>query len=222
MFDRKLVVRAVVVAVAAAAIAACSSAPVESSSSTGEALGGACRPPCHWESNAGEGRTGGSLRQCVCDEPGSGSGSGAGSGAAVIPSILSVTGVPRGAGDQCGTADAVGLPPVLAGLGCTTGMIIDGQPVWACPSSVQVSPWDPIGILSPTPIGGACFDSEGTSIMRCARPCEATRVVTSLTSNCLGSPNAGWVLVIDAIFDPQCITGGCAGTCAIPRPPVAQ
>ncbi len=219
MFDRKLVVRAVVVAGAAAAIAACSSAPVESSSSTGDALGGVCRPPCHWESNAGETRTGGTLRQCVCDEPGTGTG---GSGAAATPSILSVTGVPSGAGDQCGTADAVGLPPVLAGRGCTTGMIIDGQPVWACPSSVQVSPWDPIGVLSPTPIGGACYDSEGALIARCSRLCEATRVVTSITSNCLGSPNAGWELVIDAIFDPVCGGGGCTGTCAIPRPPTAQ
>jgi hypothetical protein len=118
----------------------------------------------------------------------------------------------NGAGDVC--QDPVDVPLGLAGLGCTEGQLINGEPVWACPAGSAVPPV----LLSGAT---ACQISGADPVAPDSGYCEVvyaipydTNPTRYFTSSCLGPPLQGWELVwahnVDAKDDGN---SGCDGVC---------
>jgi hypothetical protein len=141
--------------------------------------------------------------------------------------------------DICGASD-VAVPSFLAYAGCTLGTVVDGQPVWACPTSkVPSNLPNALGLIT-VPTQGPCYASNGTqnTLDPSAAPCEIVVATPSITSNsCVGplKDPVGWTFVIDALADVRpnpptvychypwgiapCkypVPGGCAGGCPVP------
>jgi hypothetical protein len=104
-----------------------------------------------------------------------------------------------GYSDTCGST-AVPTPASLP-LTCTLGTIIDGQYFFACPAGIAL-PQAPLGLVN---------TNETCTPPVLGDTCESVTVVTSLVSNCLGSPVAGWELVVDALDAVHHDDGGMAG-----------
>jgi hypothetical protein len=209
MFSSRFFLRASGAALALGAIASCSSSAQDGATSSGEAIT-RCPPGYSWQTDIG--LNGKLVGSCVQDDPSNGT-------PPTPPSILTATlAVPAAnatlyPNDTCGTIDAYAPPSNLAWLGCTRGISIDGQIVFACPSAATI-PFDLLYLVDQTKVGqGACYDTLGGrnpnldyTLDATKGGCEATLVRTNgFDSKCLGSPKPGWNLVIDAILDvAQC------------------
>ena len=187
----------------ATTLAACSSAgDGDAPGSVGEALG-SCGPGLVVK--CGDETVGNKLT-CWCDVP---------------QSIADTAYRPSPADDNsesCGSSSTP-IPIALAGKGCTLGIVINGDPLWACPSANLV----PLSALPRT--FGVIEFAEGTtrSLPACAAApsvmCERIGIARALTSACLGSPRSGWVFVWDHAVNetpdggtPQnCPEGSCPG-----------
>ncbi len=106
--------------------------------------------------------------------------------------------------DTCGSV-AVATPASLPST-CTLGTIIDGQVFFACPAGTV--PPASLGLVSAPagPCSHPAFRSDGEE-------CEEVEVITSLSSNCLGSPATGWEFVADAVGFVWNGDGGSGGSC---------
>jgi hypothetical protein len=150
------------------------------------------------------------------------------------PTIDAFTDAPTGTSDTCDLTP-IDVPDALAGMGCSRGILVDGQPVWACPENIAL----------PASIGAVAV-SEATcaEVSTAAKPgtCEQVMAVQSFNnSGCVGAAHSGWVLVIDSIVDVNPLTkvgiycvpfrggwrcktaspNGCPNTtCLVPGPPV--
>jgi len=127
-----------------------------------------------------------------------------------------------GYSDACGST-TVATPASLPST-CTLGTVIDGQYFFTCPA----------GTVPPTSLGlvgapaGLCINHPG--LPEAFENCELVEVVSSLDSNCLGSPDAGWEFVVDAtevvvgsLPQDGGSGGGCPGGCAtVPQPPLSR
>lgn len=114
-------------------------------------------------------------------------------------------------GEQCGSSSTP-IPSALAGKGCTLGIVINGDPLWACPSANLV----PLSALPRT--FGVIQYADGTtrSLPACAatptESCERIGIVRAVTSACVGSPRPGWVFVWDHI-EVVIVDGGAPQNC---------
>jgi hypothetical protein len=158
-----------------------------------------------------------------------------------VPLISAYAGAPATGSDTCGSV--VKTPASLPSTCVAWGILIDNQPVFACPTGTVPPPslglvdpsaglcfTCPAGIVPPTapvtnPGEGPCPDNQWNP----RQTCEAVLVLSTLSSNCLGSPAAGWEFVVDALEDAVATSfgggqgGGCKGGCAVAAvPPVSN
>lgn len=128
-----------------------------------------------------------------------------------------VASAPASGRDTCGTTP-VAVPPQLLPYGCTTGVMVDDEPVWLCPLGtplpltlgVVVDPRH----LGPMPV--CVFNGNPKPINDST--CEAVEDFTRSSSNCLGTAPGGWMFILDTYWIPI-NGGGCAGQCAMPTGP---
>lgn len=170
-------------------------------------------------------------------------------GGAVGPiRIESATEAPAsGYNDTCGS-DRVAVPVALRGYGCTLGMMVDNQPIWACPDTIPTVPTT-LGQVAVTE--GSCVDANGNwrDDVTAGGSCEWVTVIDgigyTLRSNCVGNPSTGWILIVDSVLKvdssapyvlrPHCHwtgttwhcgptqePGPCGGNCALTTPPLAN
>jgi hypothetical protein len=215
--SRTVLSRIFLVAVGGAVVVACSASPDSepTAESTGEAL--SVRPTCAANqvavSSEDPGPNGRPIVSWEC----------------VQAPASDFTTKPEGdAGvDTCGSATV----PTPASLStCSLGILIDSQPVFACPLSTVVP--TSLGLVPAS--NGLCerSDSNQDSV---PGTCEEVVTVSSLGSSCLGSAIAGWKLVIDVAGEfvlpspppPPCTPkgcqgGGCGGPCAVSIPAPAM
>lgn len=116
----------------------------------------------------------------------------------------------------------VDIPPNLAGKGCTTGGIIHGEPVWACPKQGLVVPSRIGQVGLPVGLPTCAHDpSTGHAIVPDGGACEAVYAVTATTNECLASPSSAWVYVWDhkEVYSRDgthsCDSMGCGGPCPV-------
>jgi hypothetical protein len=114
--------------------------------------------------------------------------------------------------DTCSTVP-IATPSSLAG--CTTGVLVLHQPVWACPSTKALPP--SLGIVGwpqkqPLLVCNGPVE-DGTNM------CETVVGFTSSTSNCINTAPAGWKFVTDTEMGSGVRdridggNGGCSGQC---------
>jgi hypothetical protein len=162
-----------------------------------------------------------------------------------VPLISRYAGPPATGYDTCGSV--VKTPASLPSTCIAWGMVIDNQPVFACPAGTV--PPASLGLVDPS--AGLCFKCDAgasppvvpvynpidASAGGCSdnqqnlgATCEAVLVLSTLSSNCLGSPAAGWEFVVDSLekaVADESLGGGSGGTChggcaIVAQPPVSN
>jgi hypothetical protein len=95
----------------------------------------------------------------------------------------------------CGGND-VPAPSALAAYGCSTGVLIEGQPVWACPEGTPVP--SSLGLVTaPYAPKGTCA-MNGAGVPDLAElPCESVIGFTQGDGPCVGPAPTGWMYILD-------------------------